>query len=89
MQAVFRPSRDFDLERDLYGTTLAIECVERLRDEQRFASVEALVRQPRAGKKRAGAIDRIGRGTETHGILAAGWIDQRQGQMEDRFFAAG
>ena len=34
-----------DTERDLYGTTLRVEFLERLRDEQRFESVEALVSQ--------------------------------------------
>ncbi len=34
-----------EFEGDLYGSTLRIEFVERLRDEQKFASVEALVEQ--------------------------------------------
>ncbi len=35
----------FDVDRDLYGETLRIHLVSRLRDEEKFADLEALVRQ--------------------------------------------
>lgn len=35
----------FDVEEDLYGRPLAVDLVERLRDEQRFSGVDALVDQ--------------------------------------------
>src|SRR2546430_9327997 len=42
-----------DLEADLYGETLRLELVERLRAEERFASVEALVAQIKKDIERA------------------------------------
>ena len=35
----------FDFEGDLYGREIEVEFVARLRDEERFASLEALSRQ--------------------------------------------
>jgi riboflavin kinase/FMN adenylyltransferase len=45
-----------DFDRDLYGQTLALEFLARLRDEQRFASAEALVTQIQADIYRARQI---------------------------------
>ncbi len=35
----------FDFDGDLYGQTLAVDVVARLRDERRFGGIEALVAQ--------------------------------------------
>lgn len=43
----------FDADRDLYDRVLTIECLERLRDEQRFESVEALVEQLEEDERRS------------------------------------
>ena len=42
-----------DWDGDLYGATLTVELAERLREERRFASVEALVEQMRADETEA------------------------------------
>ena len=46
----------FDFDRDLYGQTLAVDVVARLRDERRFDGVEALVAQLGADAKAARAV---------------------------------
>jgi riboflavin kinase/FMN adenylyltransferase len=43
----------FDFAGDLYGQTLAVDLVARLRDEQRFAGIEALVSQLREDESEA------------------------------------
>lgn len=46
----------FDFQGDLYGERLTVEFVDRLRDEERFASLEALVEQMHADAARAREI---------------------------------
>jgi riboflavin kinase/FMN adenylyltransferase len=45
-----------DFDRDIYGQTLAIEFVARLRGEQKFSGIDALVQQIRADIERGRAI---------------------------------
>ena len=46
-----------DFDGDLYGRRLRLESPDRLRDEQRFASVDALVAQIHADVARVRAIE--------------------------------
>lgn len=55
-QAVSIEAHLLDFDRDLYGSDLALEFVARLRDEMKFASVEALVGQIRADIGKAKTI---------------------------------
>jgi len=43
----------FDFDKDIYYKTIQLELLERLRDEHKFASVEALVKQLQKDKKNA------------------------------------
>jgi riboflavin kinase/FMN adenylyltransferase len=49
----------FDVEADLYGAWVRVEWVERLRDIQRFASVDELTEQLK--RDRADAVDALAR----------------------------
>jgi riboflavin kinase/FMN adenylyltransferase len=53
----------FDFEGDLYGQTVRVEWVERLRDTRRFESLDALRSQLEQDRERAYAI--VGRVPET------------------------
>jgi riboflavin kinase/FMN adenylyltransferase len=46
----------FDVDIDLYDREMRVEFVDRIRNEQRFASVDALVSQIRTDVKHARAI---------------------------------
>ncbi len=46
----------FDINQDLYGKTLRVQCIERLRDEQRFENSEALNAQLSKDKEEAQRI---------------------------------
>ncbi|HEX7070374.1 MAG TPA: bifunctional riboflavin kinase/FAD synthetase [Rhodothermales bacterium] len=46
----------FDFEADLYGATLTVEFVERMREERRFSSVEDLVQQLSRDEERCRAV---------------------------------
>jgi len=46
----------FDINQDLYGKTLRVHCIERLRDEQRFEHIEALKAQLCRDKEEARRI---------------------------------
>jgi riboflavin kinase/FMN adenylyltransferase len=43
----------FDLNADLYGELLSIECVARIRDIEKFSGIEPLVEQLQLDKKTA------------------------------------
>ncbi len=45
-----------DFERDIYGETLALDFVHRLRDEQKFSGLEALVQQIRSDVEKGRAL---------------------------------
>jgi riboflavin kinase/FMN adenylyltransferase len=48
----------FDLDADLYGRTLRVHLLERLREERRFSGVEELVAQIRRDSERARELTR-------------------------------
>ena len=61
----------FDFDGDLYGKTIHVSFVEWLRPEERFASIDALVRQIKDDARRAGEILRSsGPGTDLDVALA-------------------
>jgi riboflavin kinase/FMN adenylyltransferase len=46
----------FDFDRDLYGSEIEVEFVAKLRDEERFANLDALVKQMHLDAAQARAI---------------------------------
>jgi riboflavin kinase/FMN adenylyltransferase len=46
----------FDIKADMYGATVRVEFVQRLRDERKFASLEELVAQIAADTQQARAV---------------------------------
>jgi riboflavin kinase/FMN adenylyltransferase len=50
----------FDFDGDLYGRPLEVEFVEKLRDEEKFSSLDAMVRQMKVDAARArAALSRV------------------------------
>jgi riboflavin kinase/FMN adenylyltransferase len=46
----------FDFDRDIYGETLTLEFIQRLRGEQKFKGIDELVAQIRSDSQQARAI---------------------------------
>jgi riboflavin kinase/FMN adenylyltransferase len=43
----------FDFDADLYGQTIEVACVDKIRDEQKFDGLEKLIQQLHADKETA------------------------------------